>query len=103
MAKKYLNIGNMVEKRDKETGEAILDENGKKQYYVLKSKNSKIVIDGIEVSNKYINVQRPMDKLDWKLANKKISKAEYDKEASRYAPGGDLNYIQFEITAVEEL
>lgn len=102
MAKKYLNIGNMIEKRDRETGEPILDKNGKKQYYIGKSKNSKIVINGVEFKGKYINVERPLDKLASRLERGTISEADYEKEVARYAPDGDLNYVQFEITAVEE-
>ena len=103
MSKKYLNIGTMVEKRDRQTGKPILDKNGKKTYYIKRDSKSKIVINGVEVTGQYINVSRPTDKLDRLLEKGQITPKEHAEKVAEFEKGGDKDYIQFEFTAVEDV
>lgn len=97
---KFHNLGSMIAKKDKQTGEAILDKNDKPTYYVKLDKNVKLVVNGEEVTSGYINVSRPRDKYDKKLEKGQITKAEHAQAIARFEKGGDLNYINFEFTAV---
>jgi hypothetical protein len=112
MAKKYAQIGSMIAKRDKNTGKAILDGNGKQSYYIKLDKNTKITVEN-EVKGKvtkvvlnggdYINVKRPRDKSDRMLEKGTITPAEHAEKIARFEKGGDLDYIQFELDASEEV
>lgn len=102
MAKKYHKIGSMIERRDKATGEAILDEDNKKTYYLKVGKDSNIVIDGVKVApGSYINVKRPYD-YDYRqmYINKKITEEEYLEKKARFEGKGELSYISFELEFV---
>lgn len=104
MAKKYHKLGSMVEKRDKATGEAILDKDEKKTYYFKVDKNVDIRINGVKVpAGSYINVKRPYD-FDYRqhyIAGK-ITEEEYLEKKAKYEKGGDLSYFQFELEFVSE-
>lgn len=101
MAKFYPTLGTMIAKRDKETGDAILDKNKKATYYIKRDKNKdgsfkhKIVIDGKEFKGDFLNVSRPRDKLDRMLENGKLDKKEHAEKVARFEKGGDLDYMQF--------
>lgn len=100
--KTYLNLGTIVEKRDKKTGELILDENGNKTYYLKVDKKSKVVINGVQIGD-YINVNRPRDKYDRMLASGKITPQEHAIKVAQYEEGGEFDYAKFELnTSVED-
>lgn len=101
MAKKYHKIGSMIEKRDKSTGEAILDCDNKKTYYLKVDKDADIRINGVKVTG-YINVNRPYDYSQRQFVQRKLSAEEYEEKKSRFEKGGDLSYIQFELQFVSE-
>lgn len=104
MAKKYHKIGSMIEKRDKATGKPILDEDGKKTYYLKVDKNADIRINGVKVpAGAYMNVKRPYD-YDYRqmYLAKKLDPQEYDEKKAKFEAGGDLSYIQFELEFVSE-
>lgn len=98
MAKKtYLNLGTIIEKRDKQTGEPIRDENGNKVYYLKVDKNSKVTINGEKVEG-FINVARPRDKYDRMLKTGKITAEEHEQKVSQYEKGGEFDYATFELS-----
>jgi hypothetical protein len=104
MAKSYNKIGSMIERRDKATGEAILDKDGKKTYYLKVDKNANIVINGKQVApGSYINVKRPYD-YDYRqmYVAGKLSEDEYLEKKAKFEKGGDLDYVQFEFEFVAE-
>jgi hypothetical protein len=98
---KFVNLGTMIEKRDKATGEPVLDQNGNRTYYLKIDKNSKVVINGVQVEG-YINVSRPRDKFDRMLEKGKIDAQEHEQKVDQYEKGGDFDYAKFELTAVVE-
>lgn len=99
--KTYLNLGTIVEKRDKQTGEPIRDENGNKTYYLKIDKKSKVTINGVQLEG-YINVQRPRDKYDRMLAKGKLTPQEHADKIAQYEKGGDFDYATFELNASVE-
>lgn len=101
MAKKYHKIGSMIEKRDKESGEPILDCDGKKTYYLKIDKDTDVRINGKKVTG-YLNVNRPYDYHQRQFMFEKISEQEYEEKKARFEKGGDLDYLQFELQAVTE-
>ena len=101
MAKKYHDIGSMIERRDKSTGEPVLDVNGKRQYYVKLNDKIELKIDGKRITG-FLNISRPRDKFDRMLQNGKITAAEHAQKISRFEKDGDLTYINFEVTATSE-
>lgn len=90
--KRYLPVGAMILSKD-------ADDKGRKSYYIKLSDKTKITIDGVDVSGKYINVQRPADKFDRMLASGKITQEEYDEKVNQFSEGGNLSFITFELTA----
>ena len=102
MANKYPQIGSMIARRDKESGQAVLDENGKQTYYVKLEKGTELRVNGSVVTG-YINISRPRDKFDRMLKAGKLTAKEHQDKISRFEKGGDLDYIQFEVSAkIEE-
>lgn len=98
MAKpQYLNLGTMIEKRDKQTNKPILDDNGNKTYYIKIDAKSKVTINGIPVTG-YFSVSRPEDKY-YKMCEKgTISEAERDHKVAQYEEGGEYSYCKFEFS-----
>jgi hypothetical protein len=104
MSKKYHKIGTMVERRDKETREPILDKDGKKTYYLKVDKNVNITINGKKVpAGGYLNVKRPYD-YDYRQfhVTGKLSEQEYEEKRSQFEKGGEKDYLQFEFEFVSE-
>jgi flagellar basal body rod protein FlgF len=102
MAKKYPQIGAMIAKRDKETNKPILDKNGKQAYTIKVDKNVQLTVNGTPFTG-YLNVSRPRDKFDRMLEKGSITPQEHAEKIKRYEKGGDLDYIQFELScAIEE-
>ena len=108
MANKYPEIGAMIQKKDKDTGAAVLDHNGKATYYVKVGKKTKITVESeingtvvkkVLKGGDFINISRPRDKYDRMLQNGNITPAEHAEKIARFEKGGDLDYIQFELTA----
>jgi hypothetical protein len=101
MAKKYHKIGSMIEKRDKATGQPVLDIDGKKTYYLRIDKDADIRINGKKVTG-FLNVNRPYEYHQRQFVQEKISEQDYADKKARFEKGGDLDYIQFELQAVTE-
>lgn len=101
MAKKYPNIGSMIAKRDQNSGDSILDKNGKQTYYIKLDKQTTLTVNGKPVTG-YLNISRPRDKFDRMLEKGTITAKEHAEKISRFEKGGDLDYIQFEVSAVIE-
>lgn len=98
----YPKIGTMIEKRDKETGEPILDANDNKTYYIKIDKDADIRINGKKVTSEYLNVGRPRDKYDRMKEKGTIDAKEHEEKVSRYEGEGDLSFAKFEISATTE-
>lgn len=101
MAKKYPQIGSMVANSDRQTGEPQRDQNGKQRYSVKVDKNVDLRVNGQKVTG-YLNVSRPRDKFDRMLASGVITPAEHAEKVARFEKGGDLAFVQFEISATIE-
>lgn len=94
----------MIEKRDKESGDAILDKDNKKTYYLKVDKNVDIRINGVKVpAGAYFNVKRPYD-YDYRemYISKKITEEEYLEKKAVYEGKGEKSYFQFEFEFVSE-
>ena len=102
MANKYPEIGSMIAKRDRDTGEPVTDKNGKPTYYVKLDKNVKITVNGKPVTG-YFNINRPRDKFDRMLEAGKITKQEHAQKVAQYEKGGEHDYVNFVLSAkIEE-
>lgn len=102
MATKYPAIGSMIARKDKETGQPILDANENQTYYIKVDNKTDLRVNGVKVTG-YLNVSRPRDKADRMLEKGVITKQEHAEKIARYEEGGDLDYITFEIGAkIEE-
>lgn len=97
MSKSYPSIGSMIQRKDKQTGEPTLDSNGKSTYYIKLDKNTKISVNGVPVEG-YLNISRPRDKYDRMLEKGIINEQEHASKVSRYEKGGDLDFVQFEVS-----
>lgn len=86
----FPQIGSMMQKKEN-------DKQGRAAYYIKISDDVKVTVNGKEV--KFLNIQRPTDKYDYKVENGKMTGEEYDEAVARFQEGGDLSYIKFEITA----
>lgn len=97
MAKTYHSIGQMKTKKDK-------DENGNVQYLIEIDKKylGRISIDGIPLTSKYVNVERPTKKFDKMLAKGSIDEVEYDQKMADFSPEGKLSFVKFDIQIVTE-
>ena len=98
---KYPSLGSMIARRDQNTGASVLDVNGKQQYYIKVDKNVDIKVNGHKVEG-YINISRPRDKFDRMLEKGSITPKEHAEKISRFEKGGDLDYIQFEVSVKVE-
>lgn len=101
MAKKYPQIGSMIAKKDRNTDAPILDENGKPTYYIKLDKQTKLTVNGKPVE-RFLNISRPRDKFDRMLAKGTITPSEHAEKIARFEKGGDLDYIQFEVSCIIE-
>lgn len=101
MAKKYIDVGNMIAKRDRDTNEPVTDKNGKPTYYIKLDKNVKITVNGKPVTG-YFNINRPRDKYDRLFEAGRITKQEHAEKIAMYEKGGDFDYVNFVISATIE-
>ena len=76
MAIKYPAIGSMIARKDKATGQEILDANGNQTYYIKVDSKADLRINGVKVTG-YLNVSRPRDKADRMLAKGSITAKEH--------------------------
>lgn len=102
MAKRYPEIGSMIAKRDKESGEPVTDKNGKATYYIKIGKDVKLTVNGKPVESGYLNINRPRDKFDRMLEAGKITKQEHAQKIAQYEKGGDYDYVNFVLSAAIE-
>lgn len=101
MSKSYPQIGSMIQKKDKQSGAATLDANGKATYYIKIDKNTKLSVNGVPVEG-YLNISRPRDKFDRMLEKGSLTEKEHAEKIARFEKGGDLDFVQFEIGCVIE-
>jgi hypothetical protein len=95
----YLNLGSIIVRTDKETGEPLKDENGKPLYTILLGKDLDIKVNGKKLPSRYLNVENPVTKFERMLKKGVITQDEYNTKTERFQQGGDLSYIKFEISA----
>ena len=93
--KTYAPVGVLIQ--DKE-----LREDGQPKYYIKLSKDTKVSINGKDLTGGYLQVSYPTDKFDNMLKRGSISQEDYLQKVSRFSEGGDLSYIAFEINAAFE-
>lgn len=108
---KYPQIGSMIQKKDRDTEAPILDKNGKPTYYIKVDKNTEVTVKNtvngktttaVVSGGGYINISRPRDKFDRMLEKGTITAKEHAEKIARFEKGGDLDYIQFEVSATVE-
>lgn len=101
MAKDYHDIGSMKTKKEK-------DKDGNLQYYIELDKKyeGRISIDGKKLTSRFINVNRPVAKLESLLKNRIITEAEFDKKLDEFdatidpqtkLPRGKLSFVKFDL------
>jgi len=94
----FPQIGSVIERRNKETGEPERDENGNKTYYLKIDKDVQLTVNGKKVEG-YLQVSRPRDKYDRMLAKEAITPDEHKIKVADFEPGGERSYITFELSA----
>lgn len=90
--KKYVPVGVLIESEEKR-------EDGQPNFYIKLSKDTKIQIDGKDVSGGYLQVSYPTDKFVSMLKRGTITEKEFNEKVARFSEGGDLSYIAFELNA----
>lgn len=102
---RYATIGSLIfqsqfdEEGNRIEGEYKTDEKGRKLYALKLDKNTKIIINGVDMTGKNLYVSRPEVKYRRLLDKGVIDQAEFEKKMSEHAPGGRLEFVQMEITA----
>jgi hypothetical protein len=102
---KFVNVGtlNFQAQFDEEgnmmKGHYKTDEKGRKLYTLKLDKKTKVTINGVDMTGKTLYVARPEVRLNRLKDHGIMGDEEFDKKSKDYAPGGELEFIQMEITA----
>lgn len=92
-ASEYDDEGNRLD------GEYKHDADGRKVYRIRLNKNTKVVIDGVDMTGKTLYVDHPLNKYKRMLEKGTITKKEFEKREQQFSNGGELEYVRFEISA----
>jgi hypothetical protein len=102
---KYATVGSLIfqsqfdEEGNRIEGEYKTDDKGRKLYVLKLDKNTKITINGVDMTGKTLYVSRPETKLTRLLDRGVIDQEEFEKKVADFSPGGRLEFVQMEITA----
>ena len=96
MGKEYIKLGTLVKSKDK-------DKYGKPSYYISLYDDIELTVNGKKVTKKNISAQGMESKLQAQIDSGKLDEdavEKIEKKISRYAKGGDLNFVKHEFTVV---
>lgn len=102
---KYATVGSLLlqsqfdDEGNRLEGEFKTDEKGRKLYVLKLDKNTKVTINGVDMTGKTLYVSRPESKLQRLLDRGIIDEGEFQKKIADFSPGGRLEFVQMEITA----
>jgi flagellar basal body rod protein FlgF len=102
---RYATIGSLIfqsafdEEGNRLIGEYKTDEKGRKLYALKLDKNTKITVNGVDMTGKTLYVSRPDTKLTRLLDKGVIDQNEYESKLADFSAGGRLEFVQMEITA----
>lgn len=66
--------------------------------YIKFDDRTSIVINGVEMSGKYANLEKPTAKFERMLAAGKISEEEAEEKIAQFEDGGKLSFVRQEIS-----
>jgi hypothetical protein len=101
----YANVGSLIWQSEftpdgkRKEGVYKVDGKNRKQYAITLDKNTKITINGVDMTGKTLYVNRMDEVNDGKLKRGIIDQEEYNQKSEEFGPGGRLEFIQMEIKA----
>lgn len=66
--------------------------------YIKFDDRTSVVINGVDMSGKFANLEKPSAKFERMLAAGAISEEEAQEKIAQYEEGGDLSFVRQEIT-----
>lgn len=102
---RYATVGSLIfqsqfdEEGNRLDGEYKTDDKGRRLYAIKLNKNTKVIINGVDMTGKVLYVSRPDSKYERLLQKGVIDKTEFEKKIAEHSPGGRLEFVQMEITA----
>ena len=102
---RYATVGSLIfqsqfdEEGNRLEGEYKTDDKGRRLYAIKLNKNTKVIINGVDMTGKTLYVSRPDSKYERLLQKGVIDENEFQRKIAEHSPGGKLEFVQMEITA----